>query len=212
MNYRRLHKLFEELTEKIIDQHTLYLDSIVGYESIHKTIIHKQNLVKEFLDGHEYGEEEFQDTCATTYKSLFGRDYTVMSLSPVMKQGDVKKRTKENGRNYLLLGSQCVVAMYAYWEGYLRKEIANAMNKKPEEIKNDVWGDIRFLRNAIVHNNGVATSDMKGCKILKWFKTGEKIELDYEKMRAIFMLLAAYRNHLHELSFPPSRGFIIPRR
>jgi hypothetical protein len=211
-DYLRLHKLFEEFTEKIEEQHVLYLDSITGFKALHELLLHKQEEAKRFMDGHEYGEPEFQDTCAISYKELCGKDYVPMSLSPLMKQGDVKKRTMENGRNYWLTGAQCVVSIYSYWEDYLRKELASALRVSAKEVTHDIWGDLRHFRNAIVHNNGIATSEMDKCKVLQWYPSGEPIRLDYEKVRVIFYFLAAYRNHIHQKSLPPSKGILIPKK
>ena len=217
MNYGRFNDLFHEFAEKLEEQHTYYLDSIIGFSVLHERMVAKQLDVKKILGDHEVASEEFQDTCSTLYKELSNRDVAPMSLSPLMKQGHVKARNKDNGRNSLILGAFCVVSLYSYWEEYLRVEIGIAKgvldagainNDESREILNkhvvyDIWGDLRLLRNSIVHNKGIAYSKITRCKIIKCFKPGDKVALDYEKMRAIFMLLASFRNELQELSFPP---------
>lgn len=62
-----------------------------------------------------------------TYKDLCNEEHSVVSLSPVMKQGDIKMRTEVNGTNWVLLGRQCIISAYSYWAEYLRKEIGLAM-------------------------------------------------------------------------------------
>ena len=147
-----------------------------------------------------------------------------MSIWPVMKQGDIKERTKENGKNYLLLDSQCVVSAYSYWEEYLRIEIGKAKGDLKQDAENceetrnilnkcvvyEFWGDMRLLRNSIINNNGVANLDIDKCKIFKWFKPGGLIELGYEKMRLIFLAMCDFRNDLHNMSLKPAKKIRIP--
>lgn len=224
MDYKRLLELFEELSKKIEEQHTLYLDSIIGYSILHERLLQHQDDLKRILSNHEFASPEFQDTCSTLYKHLSDKDFTPVALSPVMKQGDVKSRTKKNGRNYLILGSQCIVTMYSYWEEYLRIEIgiakgflskgskSNEKNRKilNKHVKSNIWGDIRRIRNSIVHNNGIATKEMQNCEIIKCFPPGTKIHLDFEKMHAIFLLFGYFRNELHSMSLPPKKGIRLP--
>ena len=224
MDYLRFRDLFQEFARKLEEQHTYYLDSIVGFSALHERLVAKQNAVKEFLVDHELANDQFLDTCSTMYRQLSGKDFTPVSLSPVMKQGDVKARNKEDGKNYFILGANCIVALYSYWEEYLRIEIGIAMGvlrkgatntDKTRAVLNqyvvsDIWGDIRLLRNSIVHKDGVASSDMGKCKIIKCFAPGDTIQLDFNKMRGIFMLLAGYRNELDRLSRPPRQGIRLP--
>jgi len=226
MNYRRFRELFNEFATKLEEQHTYYLDSVIGFSVLHERMVAKQLDVMKFLGEHEYASEEFLDTCTTLYKELSAKDLVPMTLSPVMKQGRVKARNRENGENTLILGANCVVALYSYWEEYLRVEIGIAKgvldigarnNDQTREVLNqhvayDIWGDIRHLRNSIVHNNGLAYSKITGCNIIKCFKPGDKVELDFEKMRAIFLLLADFRNELSSLSIPPRKGIRLPGR
>jgi hypothetical protein len=159
-----------------------------------------------------------------TYENLCNEEHRVVSMSPVMKQGEIKKRTENNGTNTILLGRQCVVTAYSYWDEYLRKEVGVALGvldlKKHkgdiikeilrEHVSDDFWGDICKLRNSIVHNKGIASSEMK-CKTVSWFSPGESIDLDYEKMRDMFFNMGEYRNFLHTLSLPPHSGIRIPK-
>ncbi len=223
MNHRRLLELFWEFSRFIESLHTLYLDSVAGYSILHERLLNKQQRMKGILGEHEYATEEFQDTCSIQYKNICGKDFTPVSTSPVMKQSDLKERTKHNGENALFLGSQCVVSAYTYWEEYLRIEIGKAMGVLEQDaenaektrdilntyVANDFWGDMKYLRHSIVHKNGMAASDISRCKIIKWFSPDEKIELDYEKMRSIFLALGKYRNEIHSMSLPKSPGIKI---
>ncbi len=224
-NYNRLLELFWEFNEFIVSLHTLYLDSIAGYNILHNRVLQYQDQIKSFLGDCKEASDEFQNLCSVDYKRLCKDNFYVVSMSPLMKQGEVKKRTSRNGTNYILIGRNCVVSAYSYWEAYLRREVGIAMgvldpkttdNKEIQNILNkhvvnDFWGDMRWLRNSILHKNGTANSDISKCKLLKWFKPGEHINLDFDKMRSIFLAMGHYRNHLHSESLGPRKGIRIPR-
>ena len=162
MNRPRLLELFWEFASKLEELHTLYLDSVVGYSILHERLNAHQDAVRTFLGDHECATEAFQDTCSVVYKNLSNRDITPVSMSPVMKQGDMKQRVADDGRNTRLLGNQCVVSAYAYWEEYLRLEIGKAIGVLQHDalageaartilnkhVKSDLWGDIRHIRNS----------------------------------------------------------------
>ena len=160
MNHRRFLELFWDFARHIEALHTLYLDSLVGYSILHERLQGHQESVRELLGDHEYATEEFQDTCLMSYKHISNCDYRPVSMSPVMKQGDMKQRLTDNGQNALLLAQQCVVTAYAYWEEYLRVEVGKAMgvlpstaraNEAPRKLLNkhvvsDFWGDRRHTK------------------------------------------------------------------
>ncbi|VAW17333.1 hypothetical protein MNBD_BACTEROID05-730 [hydrothermal vent metagenome] len=224
MNYLRFRELFQEFAAKLEEQHTYYLESIIGFSVLHDRVVKKQMDLKSFFGDHELANDEFLDTCSTLYKQISGHDITPMSLSPVLKQGDVKARNKKNGQNSLILAANCIVALYGYWEEYLRIEIGVAKGVIDQgatncdvtreilnqHVTNDLWGDLRHLRNSIVHNNGVAYPKIKNCKIIKCFQPGDKVALDYNKMHVIFMLLADFRNDLDRMSRAPRKPIRLP--
>ena len=224
INRPRLLELFCEFAKKIEAIHSLYLDSVVGYSVLHERLLEHQDQMQVILGNLETATREFQNTCHIAYGDLSNRDFQAVSMSPMMLQGALAKRVSDDGENTLLLGNQCIITAYTYWEEYLRLEIGKALgklsldatltedNKKilNKYVKSDFWGDLRYLRHSIVHGNGIATSDMAHCKLIKWFKPGEPIVLTHERMQAIFMCMGEYRNAIHQWSLPPPRKMRIP--
>lgn len=221
MNYNRFLELFWEFNEFIVSLHTLYLDSIAGFSILYQRVLKHQNQIKSFIGECEEASGEFQDKCSINYERLCSEKFNVVSMSPLMKQGEVKKRTGHNGTNYILMGRLCVVHAYTYWETYLRKEVgialgvldANVHTKKDEindilreYVSIDFWGDMGVMRHAILHKNGIATSKFNKMKFLTWFKPDDPINLDFDKMKFIFIQMGNFRNTLHRLSLPPSNA------
>jgi hypothetical protein len=125
--------------------------------------------------------------------------------------GEVKARTAPNGVDYIAIGQLCVIAFYDYWNDHLRKEYVKAKGlydpkRADESLREhasfDLWGDIRHLRQAIVHHRGKAKDDIRKCKLIKCFKPGDEIAVTPEIMRAILLALLQFRNQLFKEQFP----------
>ena len=84
-----------------------------------------------------------------------------------------------------MLANQSVVQIYQYWEDMYREEIARNMGICKNDLKVDVFGDLRIIRQSIIHNHGIATSDITKCKILKWFNQKQVIEIDSKMFEKI---------------------------
>lgn len=71
--------------------------------------------------------------------------------------------------------------IYKMWDSGHRNAIQKAMRLAgvPKAIRPeaDPLGDIRLIRNAIVHNSGVADAGCGKCKVLRWFTPGDRIQL-----------------------------------
>lgn len=205
MNNKRLLELFWELDEEIKSQHALYLDSLVSYSLLNERLLAHQARTRAILgDNHEYSTVEYQNGCSILYKELSSCDYDVMSVSPVMKQGELSARVAKGGQNTLRLGDQCVITAYTRWDEYYREEIAGALSIPTKNLEIDFWGDLRLMRNSILHNKSVGNDKMADCKQITWFKPGDRIVLDYAKMTEIFIGMTLTKNDVHSLSLSPS--------
>ena len=100
-------------------------------------------------------------------------------------QGELKTRLGKGNLNENLLGYFCLSMMYEYWED-IRGKLAVASGLDSKDIVSDIFGDMRNLRNDIVHNKGVASKKYSDSnKLLKWFKEEEIILITTEKLDEI---------------------------
>ena len=115
----------------------------------------------------------------------------------ITTQGQAKERNRKGGLNHAFLASMCLVTLYQFWEDHFRGRIADALGVDPATaLKVPVFGDLRLIRNSIIHNAGVATSDTAKCEVLRWFKRGDWIELTDQQMESIINLLYKYVDSL----------------
>ena len=97
-------------------------------------------------------------------------------------QGEWKEKIGKDGTNIRHIGNMCLVMIYQYWDDRYRDEIAKSKGISKGELTSDLFGDIRHFRNSIIHNNGIAISEVNRCKILKWFRENDEIVIDAIKM------------------------------
>jgi len=215
MDYRRIQQLSDEFTDLWKRLQSFYLDATVGFLYVRDHVREEQKRLRTYVRGTELDSEEFRDKLSFTYDQIFSGTFCTSRIHEAT-QGEVKARNAPGGANFTTLGQLCLVAFYDFWNDYLRRQYVIAKGKldanetKKEVVEaalrdhasHDLWGDIRKLRTSIVHNQGIATSDVSQCKLIKWFQPGDPIALTPEHMRALFLALLAYRNELFMEQFP----------
>ena len=201
IDHKKISALSEELTDFVHKIQGLYLDSMVGYGFIINNIISSQKQLKELLkDSPDVTSDEFLDKLIFNHSNLHGREFAASGIHFV-KNGEVKKRNKEGGENHKFIANMCVVMLYAYWEHYLRGKLEKAYHLPKGGLQDAFWGNLNWLRQDILHNKGKCKNSKKA-KILCWFKVGQEIKLDQDKMRTIFLEALRYRNKISSDSSP----------
>lgn len=88
----------------------------------------------------------------------------------------------------------------------MRPQIATIRGVKPDDVKVNALGDLRLIRNSIIHNKGVlsSTDHAKLKKLASHFKPDEKIALTHYQMHGVFVavkqaigeIVSSYVGHL----------------
>lgn len=97
---------------------------------------------------------------------------------------DYIQRNKVGGANHVFIANFCIVLIYAYWE-FHREQIKI---KTGEVIQSDLMGDIKDVRHAIIHKNGVLH---KNLKVLEFLKNDSSIRIGKEFFDKIIDLIKA---------------------
>ena len=113
--------------------------------------------------------------------------YVDVPLSLTGISSDLNKLLEREGEAEQLAFKGWVEEVYnSIWESRLRDELRDRLRDELREtlkdfeitLKVDVLGDLRHIRNDLVHNKGIASEDEAGkCKVLKWFGPGDHIIL-----------------------------------
>jgi hypothetical protein len=89
-------------------------------------------------------------------------------LAQLARGGDVEMR----------LGGQWAVFVFSGWEHEFRPRLARARACDLHEVRYPAFGDLRHIRNDIIHGHGIASEAETGrCEMLRWFTVGETIAI-----------------------------------
>jgi len=93
------------------------------------------------------------------------------------------------GINQRQLSYSIIVFIFTYWEDEIRPRLAEAAKVDPKDVKSEIMGDLRCIRNSILHTKGVFSPEWYGkLVVLKdCFAAGQQIEISYELMHQIFV-------------------------
>ena len=224
VDYRRIGELSREFTALWTRLQAFYLDAAVGFACVRNIVESDQKVLRNLASGSDLNSKEFQDSLTFGYERIFSEPFCTSAIHTATK-GEVRKRNEPGGSNLITLGRLCIVSFYDYWNEYLRREYVIAKGKLDKYEKDektvrallkkhasfDLWGDIRLLRQSVVHNRGFAISEIRKCNLIHWFKPKDSIDITPDKMTVLFRALLVFRNELDAQQYPPTY-ISVPRR
>jgi hypothetical protein len=111
-------------------------------------------------------------------------------------QGQLKQRLLPNGMNDAFVGQCCLIMLFEHWED-TRRKIATLLGQKPEELKADIFGDIRLLRNDLIHNFSRASkNNSTRLKLIPKYSENQIIVISNEMFDFIVIQIFNYFNSL----------------
>jgi hypothetical protein len=82
-----------------------------------------------------------------------------------------------------MLGQQWIVFVFSAWEEDYRRRLAGSLGCLPDDLRFPLLGDLRLLRNDVVHHHGIASArNAARCEVLHWFTEGDQIRLDLDHL------------------------------
>jgi hypothetical protein len=109
----------------------------------------------------------------------------------IIRASDYIEANSEGGSNSQQLSQAVLIFLFTYWEDEIRPRLASAKNAKLQDIRSDIMGDLRILRNVILHAKGILRQDkQRGLKKLgNMFVVNQPIHISYENMHQIFVFI-----------------------
>lgn len=169
---------FEEIVNMIVG---VYYDATIGFD-IYQDRLRKIQPNSSPSTRLSYGDTNPNDSVAKAEHS-----------APF---AEVISRNTQAGSNFRFIGNMCLISIYQYWEDDYRKKIAKLLHKKKNDLKEPIMGDIRELRNSIIHHKAIALPEVKKCTLLKWYQEGDEIFINKEQFKEIIKHIRAYINQL----------------
>lgn len=106
----------------------------------------------------------------------------------IIRTDDYLAANASGGSNEQQHARAILIFLYTYWELEIRPRLAAAKSVELEDVCADVMGDLRIIRNVILHANGIVRADKhKDLKKLgDLFCIDQPIVLPSEDMKKIF--------------------------
>jgi hypothetical protein len=97
--------------------------------------------------------------------------------------GGIKSRLKDGGMDQRKAAETAIVFVFHIWEEKYRGKVLDKSGQP--KVNSDIMADLRYLRNSIIHNKGIAKTDVAKCKVFTRFKPGDQIILQKQDIYAI---------------------------
>ena len=109
----------------------------------------------------------------------------------IIRASDYLAANSKGGSNAQQHSQAVLVFLFIYWEDEIRPRLAVSMNIALGDIRSDIMGDLRILRNVILHSKGIIRPDKhKSLNLLRdMFAVDQPVHISYENMQRIFVLI-----------------------
>jgi len=199
----KLEPIVAEFRQVVDGIYGTFLDARDGFGRVRESVVKLEEEHKEHIEGIRKERPELSDLTYGGSEFSYGRlvragskpRYRHLHQLPTEK---IKQRNEEGGANFRLIGNVCLVTLYQFWEDNYRELLADVFEVNKNQIQVQLFGDIAKYRHAILHNRGVATSDVEKCTILRWHKKDEQILLDREKFEEVIDAIFAFLDNVEK--------------
>jgi len=178
---------FDEVVRDFIDfvnlQVGVYMDAMAGFAGHHVRVERQVHRISRRTGVKPDG--------VIVYASYEDPSQPDIVLNRILRAGDYLALNASGGGNEQQHARAVLIFLITYWEDSVRPRLAAARNCQLNDIKSDIMGDLRVLRNVVLHSKGVMRPDKhRDLKLLgDLFKPDQPVRVLYEDMHRIFVLI-----------------------
>lgn len=182
---------FESIVRDYIDfvnaQVGVYMDALAGFAG-HRTKVERQihrvnrpSGIKKHKDGKDI----------IVWSSYEDPSQPDIIHNRIIRAEDYIQANSPLGSNERQHSQAILVFLFTYWEDEIRPRLAAAVGKTSNDIRSDIMGDLRVLRNVILHSKGVIRPDKHGelRKLTSMFAPDMPVSSSYDDMHKIFVYI-----------------------
>ena len=182
---------FDEAVREYIDfvneQVGVYMSALAGFAGHHARVsrqVHRANCPTS-KRKNEKGET------VVVWASYEDPTKPDIIHNQIIRSDQYLEANRAGGRNEQQHSRAIIVFLFTYWEDEIRPRLARAKGVEVKEIRSDIMGDLRTLRNVILHSKGVLRPErIATLKVLgDMFVVDKELEFSYEGMHRIFVLM-----------------------
>ena len=120
--------------------------------------------------GIEHAKEMITSTSPPKGARVFisETDPNLKAATATLLAEDLVEKMRRDGEFFDVVAKSLLVLLYAKWDEYYRPLFAKEVGAEPMNVKCDLLGDLRLIRNCIVHAKSVVTNEHKRLKLVPW--------------------------------------------
>lgn len=183
---------FDEVVREYIDfvneQVGAYMSALAGFAGHHARVsrqIHRANRPVSMRPPDETG------MATVVWASYEDPSKPDIIHNQIIRCDEYLEANRPGGKNEQQHSRSILIFLFTYWEGEIRPRLARAKGVELNEIQSDIMGDLRALRNVILHSKSVLRPDKHASLRLlgDMFQVDKELNFTYERMHQIFVLI-----------------------
>ncbi|NJL18228.1 MAG: hypothetical protein HC938_14745 [Nitrospira sp.] len=183
---------FDEVVREYIDfvneQVGAYMSALAGFAGHYARVSRQVHRANRPVSTRPPNESGMSTVVWASYEDPSKPD---IIHNQIIRSDGYLEANRPGGANEQQHSRSILIFLFTYWEDEIRPRLARAKGVEPNEIQADIMGDLRTLRNAILHSKSVLRPDKHASlKLLGgMFEVDKELEFTYEGMHRIFVLL-----------------------
>jgi len=182
---------FDTIIREYIDfinaQVGVYMDALAGFAGHHTKVerqVHRVNRQR----STKLDKEGNKVVVWASYEDPTQPD---IIHNRIIRANDYIQANSPHGSNERQHSQAILVFLFTYWEDEIRPRLAKSINKENNDIRSDIMGDLRILRNVILHSKGIIKNDKykELKKLSDMFSINEPVHPEYDDMHKIFVYI-----------------------
>jgi hypothetical protein len=179
--------VIREYIEFVNRQVGVYMDALAGFAGHYTRIERQVHRISRPVNSHIDNTGQ-RVVVYTSYEDPAQPD---IIHNRIIRAAEYMAANSEGGSNEQQHAQAVLVFLFTYWEDEIRPRLATSKSVELEEIRSDIMGDLRILRNVILHSKGIIRpekyKDLK--KLNNMFVVDQPVHVSYEDMHRIFVLI-----------------------
>ena len=182
---------FDDVIREYIDfvnrQVGVYMDALAGFAGHHSRVERQVHRISRPVNSRIDNTGQHAVVWAS-YEDPIKPD---VIHNRIIRAVDYIAANSEGGSNAQQHSQAVLVFIFTYWEEEIRPRLAMLKNVELREIRSDIMGDLRILRNVILHAKGIIRPDKHRelKKLSDMFTVDQPVHISYESMHKIFILI-----------------------
>ncbi|MDD5007538.1 MAG: hypothetical protein PHU49_01240 [Syntrophorhabdaceae bacterium] len=186
-----MSEVFDDIIREYIDfvnrQVGVYMDALAGFAGHHTRIERQVHRISRPIDSRIDNSGQR----VVVYASYEDPTQPDVIHNRIIRATDYIAANSQGGSNEQQHSQAVIVFLFTFWEEEIRPRLAASKGVELQEIRSDIMGDLRILRNVILHSKGIIRSekqkDLK--KLSDMLVVDQPVHVSYEGMHRIFVLI-----------------------